>query len=214
MSQITNLPRVFMVSNDQFSLAVTQVVFEPYFCPMSLAGLLNVEVSTLGLGSFHDFEVCELKVYPFKTLVTGDAAEALTQLFLTEAGLYRVLLGTVVPCTQALQRWLCTDAVPKIRQTGNYQCHRYAAQYKVHLQSFTQEQWEWLAYYDRMAEMIPLALAGFTSEQIANILRFKEKSGVSVRKRLELLRRHKFIPEKIEVRKKQLEQMIAKQVAL
>ena len=48
--------------------------------------------------------------------------------FITEEGVYRVLVRTRKPAAEKFQDWLCEEVLPSIRKTGQYQCRQPIAQ--------------------------------------------------------------------------------------
>lgn len=126
---------------------------------------------------------------------------------LNELGLYRVLLASENPTAADLVRWVFDEVAPAIRKSGRFRLFQEAKRLGVRL-DFTDDQWEWLKLRPHIIDVIPLALAGFDSVQISQMLAYNTPSGITVRKQLAVLRRLGFIPLKIPTREKQLEARI------
>lgn len=126
---------------------------------------------------------------------------------LDELELYRALLLSENPAAADLARWVFDEVVPAIRKAGRFRLFQEAKRLGVRL-DYTDDQWEWLKLRPYLIDVIPLALAGFDSIQITQMLDYNTVSGITVRKQLAQLRRLGFIPSSIPPRHKQLEARI------
>lgn len=75
---------------------------------------------TARMGSLLQAVISTLDEDEFKNLPLTVDGEKISETFLTEPGLYRVLAQDVTPAGKKFQRWLFHDVLPSIRKFGNY----------------------------------------------------------------------------------------------
>lgn len=127
--------------------------------------------------------------------------------FLKEPGFYRVLFGSQSAVAEPFKCWVFYEVLPSLRKTGQYKMQEEAKRMGVSFE-YTADQWEWLKMRPGLVDVIPLALGGYNSVEITNILGYNTKSGITARKQIDKLRELGFLPKVIEPRAKQLERRI------
>jgi prophage antirepressor-like protein len=126
---------------------------------------------------------------------------------LNELGLYRVLLTSKSPVATDLARWVFDEVVPAVRKSGRFRIFQEARRLDIRL-NYTDDQWEWLRLNSHLIDLIPLALAGYSSRKISQMLGYKTDSGITVRKQVEVLRKHGLIPPETMTRRRKIEGLL------
>lgn len=86
---------------------------DPLFCAADVCAVLELEQVTAALRNVPDDEVTKSKIIDSM----GRNQEAL---FLTEAGLYRVIFRSNKAEAESFRRWVMHDVLPSVRKTGAY----------------------------------------------------------------------------------------------
>lgn len=86
---------------------------EPHFIANDLCAVLDIRNARDAVATLDDDE---------KGVVTTDTLGGAQQMsYVTEAGMYSLVLRSRKPEAKAFKRWLTHDVLPTIRKTGNYQ---------------------------------------------------------------------------------------------
>lgn len=188
-----------VASKGSMRLEVVEVAGEVWFYAPSLLAALQSNGQRDLLSQIPNDEQRRDK------LRTGNSVQQ--ALFVTEAGFYRATFLTDAAIAEPLKQWVTREVLPAIRKTGHYRLHEEAQRLGVTLE-LNHAQWEWLKLHTYMYDVLPLAAAGFNSVEITRALDYTTPSGITARKRIEVLKKLKFLPQKIEPRSKRLERQI------
>lgn len=132
----------------------------------------------------------------------GGAQEAT---FIDLGGLVRVVTRSRSDAAGPFCDWMIREYLPTAVRL--YRMNQKAEQLGVRF-DLTHNQWEWLRQHFYMMDLLPLAMAGYNSIEISQMLGYHTKSGITARKRIHKLRELGFLPKVIDPRIKQLERRI------
>ena len=98
-------------NNDEFGEIRTAVVnSEPVFCLMDICKALDIKNATMAAQRLDEDELTKLDL-------GGRSGETN---FVTEAGLYAVILRSDKPVAKKFRKWVTSEVLPSIRKTGSY----------------------------------------------------------------------------------------------
>ena len=101
-------------SNDLFGTVRTTVVDgEPYFVGKDVA-------IALGYSDTSDAIKRHVETEDKLTRRFADSGQNRTMYIINESGLYSLIFGSKLPSAKQFKRWVTSDVLPKIRQTGGY----------------------------------------------------------------------------------------------
>ena len=85
----------------------------PWFCSFDVCGALQIKNSRKAIISLDRDEKC--------TVTISDTANGHALSFVSEPGLYKLIMRSRKPEARAFQRWVTHEVLPSIRRTGSYQ---------------------------------------------------------------------------------------------
>ena len=184
-------------------LEVAEIGGDQWFYAPSLAKKLDYRDATELL---RGVPVGERSIHLVQTS-SGGTQEAT---FIDLGGLARVVTRSRSDAAEPFCNWMIQEYFPTAVRL--YRMNQKADQLGVTF-NFTDSQWEWLRLHFYMMDLLPLAMAGYNSLEITQLLGYHTKSGITARKRIHKLRELGFLPMVIEPRVKQLERRIKAQRA-
>jgi prophage antirepressor-like protein len=100
--------------NPQFGSIRTEIVKgEPWFCAVDVCAALGIEHHRRAVGDMLDDDEKGVR----KTDSLGGRQE---MLFVTESGLYALIMRSRKPEAKAFRKWVTTEVLPSIRKHGGY----------------------------------------------------------------------------------------------
>ena len=105
-------------NNEEFgNIRTVEIDGEPWFVGKDIALALGYKDTADGLKNHVDDEDKRLvKVGEIPTLETSNFGAYI----INESGLYSLILGSRLPSAKKFKRWVTSDVLPAIRQTGSY----------------------------------------------------------------------------------------------
>jgi prophage antirepressor-like protein len=185
----------------ELSVGVVAIDDQPWFVLSTLVGLGRSAAQI------------EAKVPPrdkVERVVSWPEGQKRPTSLLSELGLYRVLLSSKNPAADDLAGWIFDEVAPSVRKAGRFRVFHEARRLGVHL-DYTPEQWEWLRLNPQYIDIIPFALSGFTARKITQILGYNTSIGITVRKQVQILKKHGLLPPDVMTRRGHLAHVLSEE---
>ena len=108
--------------NTEFGQVRTiEISGEPMFCLLDVCKSLEIKNATDVLKRLEDDEVTRLNL----------GGQAGTTNFVTESGLYAVILRSDKPNAKKFRKWITSEVLPSIRKTGEYKVRQLSPQFQL-----------------------------------------------------------------------------------
>lgn len=132
-----------LFTDGEFNMRTAVVDGEPLFCLADVCKVLDIQNPSKVAQRLDDDERTKLEL--------GRQGEAN---FITESGLYAVILRSDKPNAKSFRRWVTSEVLPSIRKTGNYGTKPMTTEEKIKL--LAQGNTELSERVDRLENDMPL----------------------------------------------------------
>lgn len=111
-----------LFTDGEFNMRTAVVDGEPLFCLVDICKVLDIQNPSKVAQRLDDDERTKLEL--------GRQGETN---FITESGLYAVILRSDKPNAKSFRRWVTSEVLPSIRKTGNYSAKPMTTEEKIKL---------------------------------------------------------------------------------
>lgn len=132
-----------LFTDGEFNMRTAVVDGEPLFCLVDVCKVLDIQNPSKVAQRLDDDERTKLEL--------GRQGETN---FITESGLYAVILRSDKPNAKSFRRWVTSEVLPSIRKTGNYSAKPMTTEEKIKL--LAQGNTELSERVDRLENDMPL----------------------------------------------------------
>lgn len=132
-----------LFTDGEFNMRTAVVDGEPLFCLVDVCKVLDIQNPSKVAQRLDDDERTKLEL--------GRQGETN---FITESGLYAVILRSDKPNAKGFRRWVTSEVLPSIRKTGNYSAKPMTTEEKIKL--LAQGNTELSERVDRLENDMPL----------------------------------------------------------
>jgi prophage antirepressor-like protein len=132
-----------LFTDGEFNMRTAVVNGEPLFCLVDVCKVLDIQNPSKVAQRLDDDERTKLEL--------GRQGETN---FITESGLYAVILRSDKPNAKGFRRWVTSEVLPSIRKTGNYSAKPMTTEEKIKL--LAQGNTELSERVDRLENDMPL----------------------------------------------------------
>lgn len=132
-----------LFTDGEFNMRTAVVNGEPLFCLVDVCKVLDIQNPSKVAQRLDDDERTKLEL--------GRQGETN---FITESGLYAVILRSDKPNAKGFRRWVTSEVLPSIRKTGNYSAKPMTTEEKIKL--LAQSNTELSERVDRLENDMPL----------------------------------------------------------
>lgn len=132
-----------LFTDGEFNMRTAVVDGEPLFCLVDVCKVLDIQNPSKVAQRLDDDERTKLEL--------GRQGETN---FITESGLYAVILRSDKPNAKSFRRWVTSEVLPSIRKTGNYSAKPMTTEEKIKL--LAQGNTELAERVDRLENDMPL----------------------------------------------------------
>lgn len=132
-----------LFTDGEFNMRTAVVDGEPLFCLADVCKVLDIQNPSKVAQRLDDDERTKLEL--------GRQGETN---FITESGLYAVILRSDKPNAKSFRRWVTSEVLPSIRKTGNYSAKPMTTEEKIKL--LAQGNTELAERVDRLENDMPL----------------------------------------------------------
>lgn len=150
-----------LFTDGEFNMRTAVVDGEPLFCLVDVCKVLDIQNPSKVAQRLDDDERTKLEL--------GRQGETN---FITESGLYAVILRSDKPNAKSFRRWVTSEVLPSIRKTGNYSAKPMTTEEKIKL--LAQGNTELSERVDRLENDMPLY--GYEIDEVQKLVKRKAVS--------------------------------------